>query len=323
MGIYMGQVVAETMTVLNPQAPGTQSGVNLGWITVAVCTAIFFIVAGIIVFALMRYRWREGEADPKQYAGNKTVEIIWTVIPFVIVVFLFSLTVHTMGVADPAPPANPDLIVTGHQWWWEVRYPKSGVVTANEIHIPVKTPISVLLDSKDVLHEFWVAELTRKMTTVPGHPNHVWLEADKPGTYLGVCSEFCGTQHAWMRFTVVAQEPAEFEAWQQAQLQAAPQPAAGTDEANGSALFHGMSCVSCHTIDNTGGPAGERVEIGPDLTHFASRADFGGGISKNTRENLRLWLKDPQQVKPGVKMPDFNFTDRQVNDLVTYFETLK
>lgn len=322
MGKFTGVIISETMTVLNPQAPGTQSGVNLGWITVAVCAGIFFIVMGIIVVALMRYRWREGEADPKQTAGNHTVELIWTAIPFVIVVFLFSLTVRTMGVADPPPPANPDLVVTGHQWWWEVRYPESGVVTANEIHIQVNKPYSVLLDSKDVLHEFWVAELTRKMTTVPGHPNHVWLEADKPGTYLGVCSEFCGTEHAWMRFTVVAQDKEDFEAWQKSQLVPAPKATVG-DAANGSALFHSMSCVSCHTIDDSGIPAGQRVEIGPDLTHFASRADFGGGISKNTPDNLRLWLKNPQEVKPGVKMPDFHFTDRQVNDLVAYIETLK
>ena len=250
-----GLAVAETLTVLNPQAPGTQSGVDLGWITVMVCAGIFFIVSGIIVTALMRYRWREGEADPAQYTGNKTVELIWTAIPFVIVVFLFSLTVHTMGVADPPPPADPDLVVIGHQWWWEARYPKSGVITANEIHIPVGKPISVLLESKDVLHEFWVAELTRKMTTVPGHPNHIWLEADKPGTYLGVCSEYCGTEHAWMRFTVVAEDEEKFEAWEKAQLAGAPVPAPGTAAANGAALFHSMSCVSCHTIDDTGGPA--------------------------------------------------------------------
>jgi cytochrome c oxidase subunit 2 len=311
------------MTVFDPESPGTQSGMSLGWIVTIICLFIFFVVVGIIVYSLMRYRWREGEPDPMQTAGNHKVEIIWTVIPFLIVTFLFVLTVRTVDFADPEPAPDPDLIVTGHQWWWQVEYPKIGVITANEIHIPVGKPFSVLLDSKDVLHEFWVAQLSRKMTTVPGHPNHIWLEADKPGTYLGVCSEFCGTQHAWMRFTVVAEEPAKFEEWKNEQLKHAPAPAAGTAASNGAALFQSMSCTSCHTIDDKGILPEKRVEIGPDLTHFASRAKFGAGISDNTAENLRLWLKNPQLVKPGVKMPNFNFTDQQANDLVSYFETLQ
>lgn len=323
MLMLRGPILADTMTVFNPQAPGTHAGNALGSIVLIVCITIFLIVSGIILVALLRYRWREGDPDPKQNAGNKALELIWTGIPFLIVIFLFTLTVRTMGVSDPPAPADPDLIVIGHQWWWEVRYPKTGVVTAYEIHIPVNKPISVLLDSKDVLHEFWVPELTRKMSTVPGHPNHVWLQADKPGTYLGVCSEFCGTQHAWMRFTVVAEEPAEFEAWQQRQSKPAPEPAAGTAAASGSAVFHGMNCVSCHTIDSNGTPPDKRVEFGPDLTHFASRKQFASGIADNTAENVRLWLKDPQQVKPGVKMPNFNFTDKQMDDLTAYFETLK
>ncbi len=266
----------------------------------------------------MRCRWREGDLDPKQIAGNKTVEIIWTAIPVVIVVALFTLTVRTMDSADPAPLENPDLIVTGHQWWWEVEYPKSGVITANEIHIPVGRPYSVLLDSKDVLHEFWVAELTRKMTTVPGHPNHIWLQADKPGTYMGVCSEFCGTEHAWMRFTVVAEDQAKFDEWQKAQLQPALPPQEGA-AAKGLAIFQQMSCASCHAINGTTASA----RIGPDLTHFASRTQFGGGIAENTPQNLRLLLQNPQQVKPGVLMPNFNLDHEQVRQLVTYFETLK
>ena len=310
--------VAASLTVLDPQSPGARGVYDLGVVTVIICTIIFVIVTGIIFYSLMRFRWREGEVDPLQFAGHKTLELVWTAIPLLIVILLFSLTVRTMSSSDPAPPANPDLIVTGHQWWWEVQYPKSGVVTANEIHIPVGKPFSVRLEAADVLHEFWVAELTRKMTTVPGHTNHIWLQADKPGTYQGVCSEFCGTQHAWMRFTVVAEPPEKFEAWQQAQLQPATAP---VDDAasRGSALFQKMSCVSCHAIKGT--PAAAR--IAPDLTHFASRARFGAGIAENTPENVRLWMLDPQKIKPGVLMPDFKFTDKQARDLTAYFETLK
>src|SRR5262249_51782239 len=141
---------------------------------------------------------------------------------------LFTLTARTMSVSDPPAAPAPDLIVTGHQWWWEARYPKSGAVVANEIHIPVGHALSIQLDSSDVLHEFWVPELARKITAIPGHPNHIWIEADTPGTYLGICSEFCGTQHAWMHFLVVVESPEEFTAWEAAQLQPAPKPANAT-----------------------------------------------------------------------------------------------
>jgi len=311
-------LAAGGLTVLDPESPGTHAIYNLGVITLLVCMAIFVIVAGIIFFSLMRFRWREGEPDPAQVAGNKTVEIIWTAIPLLIVIVLFALTARTMSYSDPAPPEKPDLVVIGHQWWWEIKYPESGVVTANEIHIPVGRPLAVRLDSEDVLHEFWVPELARKMTTVPGHPNNIWLQADKPGRYIGVCSEFCGTEHAWMRFLVVAEEPADFEAWQAAQTRPALAPESGPAQ-QGSAVFQQMTCVNCHAINGT--PAVARV--GPDLTHFASRKQFGGGINENTPDNLRRWLRNPQAVKPGVKMPNFNLTDDQLTELVSYFETLK
>jgi cytochrome c oxidase subunit 2 len=307
----------DTLTSLNPQSPQTHAILNLWGISVVIFAIIFLVVTGVIVYSLMRFRWREGEPDPEQVGGNKRVEMIWTAIPVLIVIFLFVLTARTMSSSDPAPPSEPDLIVIGHQWWWEAQYPKSGVITANEIHIPTGRAISVRLESVDVLHEFWVAELTRKMTTVPQHPNHIWLQADRPGVFLGVCSEFCGTQHAWMRFTVVAQDPQEFAAWEQSQLLTAAAPSGKA--AKGLALFQQMSCMNCHAIKGTLAEA----RVGPDLTHFATRKQFGGDIVDNTPENLRNWLRNPQNVKPGVKMPDFKFNDEQVSELVAYFETLK
>jgi cytochrome c oxidase subunit II len=310
--------LASVLRVLNPDSPQARSIFDLGVVSGVILAIIFVIVAAIIVFALMRFRWREGEPDPRQIEGNTTIEIVWTGIPCLIVVALFALTARTMTLADPPPAPEPDLVVTGHQWWWEARYPKSGVVVANELHIPVGKAMSVRLESTDVLHEFWVPELARKMTTVPGHPNHIWLEADKPGTYLGICSEFCGTQHAWMHFLLVAEPAAEFDRWEKAQLQPAAKPG-GDSATKGLALFQKEVCVSCHAINGT--TAGARA--GPDLTHFASRRQLGAGIADNTPANLRRWLADPQQVKPGVKMPGFNFTDEQVTQLVDYFETLK
>jgi cytochrome c oxidase subunit II len=310
--------MSSVFRVLHPDSPQARSIVDLGIVAGLILAIIFVMVAGIIVYALMRFRWREGEPDPHQLAGNTTVEIVWTAIPCLIVVALFALTARTMNVADPPPAPEPDLVVTGHQWWWEARYPKSGVVVANEFHIPVGPAVSVQLESTDVLHEFWVPELARKITAVPGHPNHIWLQADQPGTHLGMCSEFCGTQHAWMHFLIVAEPQAAFATWEQAQQQPAVKPASDS-AARGLALFQQTSCISCHAINGTTAAA----RVGPDLTHFASRQQLGAGIADNTPGNLRRWLADPQRVKPGVKMPDFKFTDEQVTELVDYFETLK
>lgn len=308
----------KSLTVFNPQSPEAHGIFQLAIIVGIILAGIFAIVAGMVVYALMRYRWREGETDPDQIAGNKTVEIVWTAIPFLIVVALFLFTWKTMAVVDPPPPSTPDVVVTGHQWWWEARYPKSGVITANEIHIPTGKPLSVRLESADVLHEFWVPQLTRKMTTLPEHPNHIWIQADDPSTYLGFCSEFCGTQHAWMHFLIVAEKPQQFEAWENAQLAAASAPAAGS-VAQGVALYQQMSCMNCHAINGTASTA----RVGPDLTHLASRRILGGGVVENTPTNLRRWLTDPQKVKPGVKMPGYKFTEDQVTQLTDYLETLR
>ena len=312
-------LIADVVKVFNPQSPQARAIFHLAIVVIVVMVVIFAVVVGIITYALLRFpRWREGERDPEQGAGNKKIEIVWTAIPLLIVTVLFVLSARTMGISDPPPPPNPDIVVIGHQWWWEARYAKSGAIVANEIHIPVGKALSLRLDAADVLHEFWVPELSRKMTTVPGHPNHIWIQADKPGTYLGFCSEFCGTQHAWMHVLIVAEPQEEFQKWEQAQLVAAPSPPTGTAQ-RGLALFQQMSCVNCHAIKGTTATA----QIGPDLTHFASRKQIGAGIVDNTPENLHRWLRDPQQVKVGIKMPSFKFTDEQVTDLADYIETLK
>jgi cytochrome c oxidase subunit 2 len=311
-------LLADVVKALNPQSPQAREIFNLAVVTAIVLTVIFAVVVGIVVYALLHFRWREGEREPEQGKGNQTIEIVWTAIPLVIVATLFVLAARTMGVSDPPPPPKPDVVIIGHQWWWEARYADSGAVTANEIHIPVGKAQALRLDAADVLHEFWVPELARKITAVPGHPNHIWIQADKAGSYLGFCSEFCGTQHAWMHFLIVAEPEEEFQRWQQAQLAPAPPPV--TENAKkGLALFEQMSCVNCHAIKGTIA----RATVGPDLTHFASRKQLGAGIVDNTPENLRRWLRDPQQVKVGVKMPDFKFTEEQVIDLADYIETLK
>src|SRR6516164_7268716 len=221
---------------LDPQSPFARAIFDLTVVSTIILGLIFVIVTGGIVYATLRFGARAGELDPKQIAGNKKVEVTWLVIPFLIVLLLFALTIQAMSRADPPPAPSPDLVVTGHQFWWQADYPASGVTTANEIHIPAGKPLSVRLESADVLHEFWVPKLTRKESNVPGQHNHIWLQADKPGTYIGQCSEFCGTQHAWMRILVVAEGPAQFEQWQRAQLK--PAQAATTEvTAKGLAVF--------------------------------------------------------------------------------------
>src|SRR5215468_6619590 len=267
-------LIADVVKVFNPQSPQARAIFDLTIIVIVVMVIIFAVVVGIVLYALLGSpRWREGERDPEQGEGNKTIEIVWTAIPLAIVAALFVLSARTMGIADPPPPPKPDIVVIGHQWWWEARYTNSGAVVANEIHIPVGKPLALRLDAVDVLHEFWVPELARKITTVPGHPNHLWIQADKPGTFLGFCTEFCGTQHAWMHFLLVAEPQEEFQKWEQTQLLAAPSPSSEQAQ-KGLALFEQMSCVNCHTIKGTIASA----TFGPDLTHFASRKQLGAGI---------------------------------------------
>src|SRR4029453_3348569 len=259
------------------------------WIIFAL---IFVIVTGAIIYAILRFRARVGEPDPRQIPGNRKVEIAWTIIPFLIVIFLLVMTLSAMNRADPLSAPPPDLVVTGHQFWWQVDYPNSGVITANEIHIPTGKPLSVQLESADVLHEFWVPKLTRKMSNVPGQPNHIWLQADKRGDYIGQCSEFCGTQHAWMRILVVADEPTQFEAWQRAQLQ--PAQAATTDVTpKGLAVFQTSTCLNCDSIR---GVACGGLRVAPGLTHVGSRKPLASGMIDNTPANMRLWLKSPQHI---------------------------
>jgi cytochrome c oxidase subunit 2 len=307
------------LAAFTPHSPGAKATFDLGILATNIFTLIFVAVAGTFTYSLLRFRWREGEPEPKQIAGQKTVELVWTAIPLAIVIFLFVLTARTMSKVDPAPPAQPDLVITGHQFWWEARYTGSGAVVANEIHIPVGRPYSVRLESADVVHELWVAGISRKIEAIPGRPNYLWLEASRPGTYTGVCTEFCGVQHAWMRFRVVAEEEATFAAWEQAQLQPAVMPTDPT-AIQGLTLFQEMSCVNCHAIK---GVSGARGGVAPDLTHLASRTLLAGGVSENSAENLRLWLTDPQQVKPGALMPNYHFTTEQLTQLMSYFETLR
>lgn len=280
---------------------------------------IFAIVAGLVVVALIRGRARTD--DPKQVHGRSGAEIRWMIAPTLVVLWIGAISaklVMTMSAVpdihpEPAEGDEPEVLVVGHQWWWEVRYPGTDVVTANEIHVPTGERIRVRVESADVIHCFWVPQLARKIDAIPGHPNYVWLEAERPGVYQGRCAEFCGTQHAWMNFTVESHDPAEYNAWLKRQAADAA-PAAQGDAAAGEAYFFEQTCANCHAIRGTAAKA----DVAPDLTHLADREWLAGGAIRNSRENLAIWLRDPQAIKPGCKMPNFKMTEEQIRDLVAF-----
>jgi cytochrome c oxidase subunit 2 len=306
-------------TTLNPSSPYARAIDVLFDETLVLSAVIFALVAVLIGFAVLRFRAR-GDRVPSQSEGNRAAGIAWTAVPLVVVIGLFASTVHTMHVSDPPADREPDLVVIAHQWWWEVKY-RSGAVTANEIHIPAGKALIVGVESADVIHDFWVPELARKIDAVPGQKVSIWLQADAPGTYLGSCGEYCGAQHAWMRIIVVAQSAEDFAAWEKHTLTPAPAPASD-DTARGAKVFRTMTCVKCHAITGTGGEVA-RAHAGPDLTHLADRTSLGAGVMKNTPADLTLWMKHPQEVKQGSHMPDEHLSDAQVADLVAYFGTLR
>lgn len=290
---------------------------------------IFLLVAGLVIYAMVKYRHKPGDqAEPKQITGNTKLEIGWTIGPAIILVGLFIPTVLAFGAADPAKPANPqpEIVVVGHQWWWEYRYPSVGITTANELHIPVGRRVLVRFESADVQHDFWVPQLGRKIDMYPDKPNWLWLQADRPDTYLGNCSEYCGGQHAWMLLRVIAQPENEYNAWISSHSQAPPPPAAATNVSTttagqvsgnrerGRQIFLNNTCVNCHAIAGTTATAA----VGPNLTYLGSRSVLGAGIIQNNPENLGKWIQNAQSIKPGVLMPAYRFSNEDLRDLVAY-----
>jgi cytochrome c oxidase subunit 2 len=304
--------------IFHPMSPQAGAITGLFALVLFICGVILLIVVSSVGYCVLRCRGKDGAPEPKQVFGYRKLEMIWTTIPFAIVVFIFAMTARVMSSSDPPKNGNPDLIVIAHQWWWDVRYPAEGVHAANEIHIPTGKALLLRLESADVLHDFWVPQLSRKIHAVPGHPNEIWLEADQPGTYMGECAEYCGTQHAWMRFLVIAESPMAFDSWTRQQLQPLPANGEGAPGRAGK-IFQQYTCLNCHAVSgiSTNGTAA------PDLTHLASRQTLGAGVLENTPDNLARWLKNPQAIKPGCLMPNFKLTDQQAQDLTDFFESAK
>lgn len=299
--------------IFNTESPQAGAIASLFGDVLVVCAVIFAIVTFLVAYNMLRYRGESDAAEPRQIHGHKGLEITWTAIPCAIVLAILLMTARVMSNVEPPDTAKPDLVITAHQFWWDARYVASGVHAANEIHLPVGQRWLVEVDSADVIHDFWTPQLARKMDAVPGHPNRIWLEADKPGTYLGACNEYCGEQHAWMRILVIAQTPADFAAWSRRQLQPASDTAA---VAPGRQVFRQMLCINCHAVTGIQ----TNATAAPDLTHLAERETIGAGVLANSSTNLFLWLKNPQAIKPSCLMPNFNLTDVQARALTAFLE---
>ncbi len=306
--------------MFNPNSPQARDIVDLFFWSMVIGGVIFVLVTGLILYSVWRFRGRPGDGEPHQNPGNRKLEIAWTIAPTVLLAIIFVVTLSAMRRIDPDPAGQqPDVIVTGYSWWWHVEYPNSGVVTANEIHIPVGQQVLFQLKAADVIHDFWVPELGPKKDMIPGHPgNTVWLAADEPGIYLGACAEYCGTQHAWMRIRVIAHPQEEFDEWlrQQASIPAAPM---SEELVRGAQIFQESTCVNCHAIAGTNANA----QAGPNLTHVGSRLTLGAGIIDNTPENLGQWILNPHAIKPGVQMPGYNYSPADLRALVAYLGSLQ
>lgn len=304
--------------VISPQSPQALAIFSLFTHVLILSAVIFVIVAGLVTYGIVRYRARAGNAEPRQDFGSRRMETIWMAIPLLVVVVLFVVTVRTMAFVDAPldPGRSPDLIVTGRQWWWEARYP-NGAVTANEIHIPASTRLLARIEGGDVIHDFWVPQLARKMDAVPGRASYIWLETDAAGTFQGTCSEFCGMQHAGMRFVVVAQPQGDFSAWVQHQAEPSPEPAGGP-AAEGARIFIQDKCSDCHAVSGVT----LNVSRGPSLAHLADRKLLGGELP-NTAENLARWITNPQSIKPGNHMPDQKLSVGDLRALVAYLAGLQ
>jgi cytochrome c oxidase subunit 2 len=312
-------------SIFSSESTPARSIFHLSIFVLTITGIIFAVVFTLLAYSVIRFRWRPADAgrEPAQVYGSTQIELAWTIIPILIVVVLYLATARVIHAIQDAPePANAmQVTVIGHQYWWEYRYPKLGIVTANELHIPVSdpahpTPTFMTLLSADTDHSFWVPALGGKTDLIPNHPNRMWIDPHRAGIYLGQCAQYCGVQHAKMLIRVSVDTPEEFAAW----VRQEQQPAVEDDKvATGRKIFESTACINCHTVNGT--PANGR--FGPDLTHLMSRTTIASGAAENTPEKLRLWIQNPDAIKPGSLMPAMKLSDADLDAVVSYMETLR
>jgi cytochrome c oxidase subunit 2 len=309
--------------IFAPVSTPAESIFGLSMFVLATMAMIFVVVFALLAFVAIRFRNKSSDdrSEPAQVYGSTQVELAWTVIPVLIVIALFLASARVIAsIQNRARPAGGlEVIVTGHQYWWEYRYPALNIVTANELHMPVTDPAHppptfLSLLSADTDHSFWVPRLGGKTDLIPNHPNQMWIDPHETGLFLGQCAQYCGTQHAKMLLRVYVDTREEFDRWVHQQQQ--PAQNASTP---GQRLFESTACVNCHTISGTAATG----KFGPDLTHLMSRETIAAGAAVNTPEMLRRWIKNPDGIKPGSKMPAMGLIDRDVAAITAYLETLR
>jgi cytochrome c oxidase subunit 2 len=315
------------LDTLSPKSDVTQIFYNLFALITWIDIVILIVVLVAFFLALFVFSTRTGQPGESSHKHHDVwLEMAWTIIPSIIVVVITVPTVRAIIQTQPDkwPPGTLEVRVIAHQWWWEFRYPESGVITADEAHIPVNRTIHFSMVSRDVIHSFFMPAIGGKRDVVPGQTNSITLTANTVGEYWGQCTEFCGDSHANMRFRVFVDTPEGFEAWTKHQLEAPVKPDEG-DAAVGAKVFAGAPCAICHTVRGVSGFSKEYTYgfRGPDLTHFGSRGTIAGAILDNNPENLARWIRNPSEVKPGVNMPTLGLSGPELNDLVAYLESLK
>jgi cytochrome c oxidase subunit II len=315
----------QLLSIFAPESTPAKAIVDLSAFVLGITAVIFIVVSALLVYAIVKFRDTPANADrePAQVYGSTQIELAWTIIPILIVVVLFAATARVIhAIQDaPKPPTAVDVTVIGHQFWWEYAYPGLGIVTANELHIPVSDssrprPTFLTLLSADTDHSFWIPQLGGKTDLIPNRINRLWMDPHRPGVFLGQCAQYCGTQHAKMLQRVSVDTPDEFDAWVRAQQQPAAEDGSATA---GRRVFETTACINCHTVRGTAATG----RFGPDLTHLMSRVTIASGAAENTPENLRVWLKNPDAIKPGSLMPAMKVNDTDLDALVGYMQSLR
>jgi cytochrome c oxidase subunit 2 len=312
-------------TIFSPLATSARSINELSHLIFAVTGAIFVVVVALLCYCLWKYRRRSADAwrEPPQVFGSNQIELAWTIIPTLIVVVLFLSSARVIAATQRADLGENVLQVevVGHQFWWEYRYPGLGIVTANELHVPVSdparpTPTQLHLYSADTNHSFWIPRLAGKTDLIPNFPNTTWIDPAEPGLYLGQCAQYCGTQHAKMLLRIYVDTPEDFQRWVESQKRPAPE---AQQVARGREVFQRTACINCHAVSGT--PATGR--FGPDLTHLMSRETLAAGIVPNNRANLRQWIQNPDVLKTGSLMPAMSLDEADLDAVTDYLMTLR
>jgi cytochrome c oxidase subunit II len=317
-------------SALDPAGTGAAAIYGLWRVLFWVCAAVFALVLGALLWAMLHRRGGYNEftrplPHPEPGAERRLRRVVYGALAATVTILVgFALTSYSLGRAlfSYTGDAAVSVEITGHQWWWEVRYlasqPSRSFITANELHLPVGETVRITLRSNDVIHSFWVPNLNGKKDLIPGQVNILYLAADRPGRFRGECAEFCGLQHAFMGLDVIAEPKDDFERWRARQLRPAKEPE--TDEQRrGRQVFLSGPCAMCHAIQGTraGGI------LGPNLTHLASRLSIGAGRLPNTRGHRAGWITDPQRQKPGNSMPPIVLPPDDLQALLAYLDSLE